>query len=757
MGYRTDQYLQRKTVDVTAEYGSETFTGNVINADVTARVSRYLVDGSIVRGDLYTVTLAAGETLCFALTNTSDDGSRLDITAQTKLAAKPGAALRGDENLLVKHQEIDNSGFYTLTNSGAETMTYYVTVGNDLETSQTSLSTGIDGIKDYVLGLTKTAYKLVTTRLDDATAPELAEAPEVTLHGSSVAVTWEKGTDNLFVAGYEYEITDGGGTVVASGQSRFNFLMFNDLAAGDYRLLLKAFDLGGNRSAAVTADFTVTPDAAAFYRGVNGTLLPEADDWTLLGEFSPTVLGNYYIGDFQCSTEVDLTVAIYDNNGRKPKLLTTARVVAGKLDADSIDKVMLSGGSYLVKVRGAGQVKVDYVFGVKCDAFPAATDDNEFAKAGTVDPVINGEATIAGWVGVGDVSDFYEFTADTPGELGFEIGDIDGRLKVTLYGENGKKLRRVTVDEAGVLFKDIVTPGDGRKYYISVSSADNGKGGENSPYEITMTYRQFEADEGDSISAPQGALASAGSVDGWVGYGDAADYYSVTITADEAGLHQLQLKDVDDKDAKITLYYEGRKIASITGGNGYSDYINLLVGKYTLVVESRDKGKGKYNSDYTVDLKHWTSFGAVKDGSLTIDKINSQRYSAYISVALTAGSYDLNALTAAGFTYELFRNSKGALKAISAKGGTFTVSADDTYYIRLFNATAAAVSGDLTVANNLFGWTPATDDDAAASSIADASAASLLYDGGPAAVCDSAAAALTDSPAGNRKDYTLLA
>ncbi len=720
--YIIDKYKQEKTISVTSEYTTETFTGTGLYYNITANYNRAQLYGQVVYGDLYAITIDPGETLCFTLTNTSKDGERLALVAQESPSRTPGSAFRQGDSLAVTLEEIDNSGFYTLTNSGTTAATYYVTV-TDYKSSA-STSGYYDQLYEYANALNATKYQLVTTRLtEETTAPTMTAAPTVTVNSSSAMITWTKATDNLYVAGYDYSVTDSEGNTVRSGKTNsFNYLTFNDLANGSYTISMNAFDLSGNKSDQVSSAFTIDKASNSFYLGIDGRLEADDSQWTVVGEFSAAeVTGNYYLANFAASTSENLIVAIYDTSRKNAKLVTTAYVINGKLYTGSVVKKYLTGSSYTVKVKGSSQVDVDYVFSVSCDAFPKPTDNNDFEHATEIALTEGDKNEISGWVGIGDAAGFYKFTVGESGLLSFDLDTIDAKTKFTLYDENHKKLKTVSAASAEELFRyAVLESGRGKTYYLSAVSGDNGKGKYNTPFDITVDYDIFPGDEGDSFDHPQGALKPAGdAVTGWVGYQDAGDYFSVTVSATEAGIYHFKLADATARSLKLTLYCDGKKITTLAA-NGTGAQFNLLAGEYTLAITSDDGGKGKYNSHYSITLLHDKSFGVMNEGSISVKAIDAKTTTSYILVTLEAGSYDFSDLKSDGITVKFYDDVKGSLKKLSTQKTTLKVGAAGTYYLTLTNTTKNKLSGSLNLADHEFTWTPVSETSSAADPAEDA-------------------------------------
>lgn len=105
------------------------------------------------------------------------------------------------------------------------------------------------------------------------------------------------------------------------------------------------------------------------------------------------------------------------------------------------------------------------------------------------------------------------------------------------------------------------------------------------------------ADTDGAISLTDGSAVMSG----YVGIGDASDSY--TFTLDRAGSFDLYAEKTDAK-LKLGIYSNGKKVKTVTAKQAGSGMNGVLLdaGTYTVVVESADQGKGRYNTDYQVRL-----------------------------------------------------------------------------------------------------------------------------------------------------------
>ena len=291
-----------------------------------------------------------------------------------------------------------------------------------------------------------------------------------------------------------------------------------------------------------------------------------------------------------------VTVTIYDENKKRIKS------VKASSNGQLFSNMLLQGNFYITVEsgdKGKGKQNTYYELSGFIDYFPAATPNNSFATAEVINPDEFGDVTFGGWVGYGDANDYYMVDAVAAGSVTISIADVTAKLTVTVYDANQKKLKSVNISNSGTLFTNLLVPNGA---YIVVSSGDKGKGVQNSDYSISFNADYFPTPTPNNNFATAAVVAldenGYGTAAGWVGYGDAVDYYVLDSTSN--GSLNLSVSGVTSKVA-VTLYdASGKKVASVSlSGSASNIFGNRLVGEgYYVVVESGDKGKGAQNSGY---------------------------------------------------------------------------------------------------------------------------------------------------------------
>lgn len=599
MGYSYDDILydQRVQVYVGEEFTEMTNRGDLLCVYVS--VDAWITSGSGwgVRSDCYTVTVDPGETACFQLTKVSAGGQGIGMTAlTTSPTSNPLDALSGKNQL----QTVPGGTFKYLTNTGDTALTWYVTVYVGATTYDFGLS-DVGDIQDAFDDSQKTQYQISIFRLDDSIPPEMEGDVVGALRGNCLSVSWAPATDEgSAVVGYEFLLTDGGGNELASGKlSTVTSMSYNNIDLGTYTVSVRAIDLAGNVSDWNSS--TLTVDAIeGFCHGYSGATAGTAT--VILESVALEEGGFYYFSDFSSAKGVSGTIALYsDETGKK---VGTATLSKGRISATK--DLNLSAGSYTVRLKTSSATGYSFFF--EQAQIPAPTDDNDFLRAAALELDAEGRGAVSGYVGYSDAYDYYSIAPDGAGALTLDLTDVRNKLTVTVYNAAGKKLQSKTISGNGTAISELLMTGAG---YIAIGSYDKGKGGYNSDYTMSVRQAYFPESENDSFAAPQQALELAGSVEGWVGYGDAQDFFGVS--PEMPGRYSLTLSEVRS-GTKVKLYRVGAdskgriKYSYLYSASAGSSGTATLSGKlldsesrYVAVVEAPNAAKG-VSSSYQLSL-----------------------------------------------------------------------------------------------------------------------------------------------------------
>ncbi len=227
------------------------------------------------------------------------------------------------------------------------------------------------------------------------------------------------------------------------------------------------------------------------------------------------------------------------------------------------------------------------------------------------------------WVGYGDAVDYRQVTVTTPGQYSFNLGGLNGKAKLTLYSSAMKKIKSVTASagKTGVIKDRFLSAGT---YYISVE-APGWKKGQSSDYNVTVTGTAYNRGDNsdDTLTTAKDLDLSSGVLSDWVGFGDAIDYRKFTLSdtrtlsfvlSGSAKMAKMTLSRLDGNGKLKTV-----KKTTIAA-NGLIQWNNLELGpaNYYLAVESADKGKGKKNTDYSLNIAGYES-AAPQVAALSLD------------------------------------------------------------------------------------------------------------------------------------------
>lgn len=236
---------------------------------------------------------------------------------------------------------------------------------------------------------------------------------------------------------------------------------------------------------------------------------------------------------------------------------------------------------------------------------------------------------IEGWVGFDDPADYYCFTAK--GEGAYAISLDGAALGTQVYLSVGE------LDEQGSFAptrKLLVAPGaaatalggialeQGEKCYIRVESYDKGLGRYNGEYslsveaEVADSSRVTDNNSTDKATMLQSGGSADAALSGWVGTGDAVDYYcfelakpaelSLALSELETAVKVKLLREEDDGRVSQVMS------RSVKASRGLDHTLSLTSGTYFVEVASYDNGAGRYNTTYALELEKEEENGETK-------------------------------------------------------------------------------------------------------------------------------------------------
>ena len=608
-------------------------------------------------------------------------------------------------------------------------------------------------------------WSTVSNFMVDATAPAVPAALTQIAAGNSVALDWADATDGgSGVKQYEVQLDKhiDFSTPEYSASPAASAANLGGLTDGTFYWRVRTQDNAGNYSAwAIGSSFI-----SDLPGNINGALLfsaPSTTGWVGLGDpadyYKLTLGGAGKLSLTLAGLSGDANLTLYDGKGKQLK--TSSR--KGHAD-ENIADLLLYGGDYYVKVAPADSGKsaannTPYTLNKTLIYFPDATDNNTYQKAAALALDDAGSGSDAGWVGFGDATNYYQFTTTKAGSFDFALGGGAGAsAKLTLYSLSKGKLaqfKSVTMKKDGTAGIDDVLLTAGT-WYAAVDSADKGKGIANTDYALNVSGSYFPEDTVGNTQAGAaviGELADKVIVElpGWVGFGDPADYYQLTLTNN--GTLNLNLTGLSS-DANLTLLDNKGKVLKTSANRKFdSEAIStaLLAGDYFVKVAPADGGKGTINNthytlsnmvDYypedkldnvpsgasyiggladkvTVELQGWVGFGDPADYyQLTLAGAGALN----LNLTGLSGDANLTLLDNKGKVLKTSANRKNADEAISttlaagdyfvkvapADGGKGTVSNTPytliNYFLEETAGSSFATAVELTSDGTIHGW-----------------------------------------------------
>jgi autotransporter passenger strand-loop-strand repeat protein len=471
--------------------------------------------------------------------------------------------------------------------------------------------------------------------IDDSQAPSIPAGLVGVFSNATNSLDWNDATDDKAgVKEYIVEYSDNSGFTGSASQTVVNSkLEITGLGFGKYFWRIKAVDNTNNESLwsnvisayidTVSNDFSSASeiDVADVYTNSEYVGLGDACDMYCFDVATP--------GEFDFALtglDAKAMLGLYVFDGAKYKRIKNASArtdkVSGEISA-LLDDVLLDTGTYYVEVvsgdKGAGRYNTEYTLEIDSDYFPEATLDefNFKSRFGTPTELtldVNADATVSDWVGFGDAQDVYKFDVNSAGEFDFALTGLDSKAMLCLYKFDGAKYKKVKnasaklnkiTGETAASFDNILL--NTGTYYLEVLSGDKGKGKCNTAYDLSIDGTTFPDATDNNSWQDATAIAPDTSLAGFVGFGDAYDYYQFEVS--NLGAYDFNLSG-NDKNAKLTVYqwdYAKEKLkkrasTSLKYGEANINNFSLDAGLYYVEVLSKDKGKGKYNTEYDLDI-----------------------------------------------------------------------------------------------------------------------------------------------------------
>jgi hypothetical protein len=428
----------------------------------------------------------------------------------------------------------------------------------------------------------------------DITAPSIPANLTRIVTGNSAALDWADATDAT--SGFkQYEVQLDKHSGFSSPEYSFtttpSTAVINSLTDGTFYWRVRTLDNAGNysvwtRGASFVSDvggnindalLLSSPSAAAGWVGLDDP----ADYYKLIldraGKLSLNLTG----------ITGDSNLTLYDGKGKSLK----SSSVKGLVD-ENITNLALLAGDYFVKVApadgGKGTVNTNYTLNNTVDYFPEDNASNTWQTAKDISEGVDN------WVGFGDVADYYKLMLDSAGKLSLNMTGLSGDANLTLYDAKGRQLKissnKATTDEN---ISNLALPGG--CYYVKVAT---GTSVTDAFYTLNNTVDYFPVDTVGNTLATAGLLKNNGLANEWVGFGDTADYYKLTL--DSAGKLSLNMTGLSG-DANLSLLNSAGKMLKSSSVRGTADEnisnLALTGGDYYVKVTP---GSGVNDASYTL-------------------------------------------------------------------------------------------------------------------------------------------------------------
>ena len=303
------------------------------------------------------------------------------------------------------------------------------------------------------------------------------------------------------------------------------------------------------------------------------------------GELSLSIKGN-------TALEAKFKVYIYvqsEKNGKFTRVKTLT-VNAGEYDTDKIilDKLAIKNNFYVQIVswdNGKGKHNTEYSLDLSFDAFEDHTQKCDIIE-------VDGDP-IREWVGYRAGEHRYLLQIDSDDLYAVRLqGDV-GEAVLKVCTITGKVVKKMAIQSDGTACIDNIYL-ESNNYFIVVESKDKGKGKNNTDYTLSVSKMQtLYPTEILSVDGP--------AINRWIGFQNPSHTYRLEADADDSYCIRLQ---GDANEAILKIFdLKGKLIKKLqinADGNANIDDIFLKKGNYFVTVESKDQGKGKYNTDYSL-------------------------------------------------------------------------------------------------------------------------------------------------------------
>ena len=536
----------------------------------------------------------------------------------------------------------------------------------------------------YVLGATTSATINITDNdVPDTTPPTVPAGLKQTVTGSSVAFDWNDSTDAGGIK--QYEVREDNNSDFSSPeyskQVAVSEASVASLAIGTYYWQVRAQDNAGNWSAwSSSSRFFVTPADTAGNTPDMAQDISKLDNWVGFGDaadvykLTMTNAGTLTLGLIGLTGNADLSL-----------LSSTGTVLKSSSNTgttpEAINNVALLAGTYYIKVAaGTGVNDATYTLTNAIKYCPTDIAANDYKTALDISNLDN-------WVGFGDAADFYKLTLTNAGTLTLGLTGLTGNADLSLLSSTGTVLK--SSSNTGIADEAITNVALlAGTYYVKVAA---GTSVNDASYTLSNTIKYCPT---DTASNDYKTALDISNLDNWVGFGDSADFYKLTMT--NAGTLTLGLTGLTG-NADLSLLSSTGTVLKSSSNTGIADEaitnVALLAGTYYVKVAA---GTSVNDASYTLshtekycptdtaandyktaldisNLDNWVGFGDSADFyKLTMTNAGT------LSLGLTGltGNADLSLLSSTGTVLKSSSNTgitPEAINNVALLAGTYYV------------------------------------------------------------------------------------
>ena len=528
-----------------------------------------------------------------------------DITAPVVTLNEPELKKIADGKIAVTFSwSCSESAVYTLTVDG---------VDYAMETAMTHTLELADGEHSYSVKATDATGNVGTAGSSfamDATAPEAVQGVIATIGKTGVSVSWTAVADAATYTLQYATKADFSDAKTVEGITDTAHTLTGLPGTGTLYVRVSAADAAGNESdwsapAQTGLDITAPDAVQGLVSLAHGTSVRL--NWAAANDASG--ISGYRLqyavnGDFSKAHTMQM-------NGLETIFYTLQSNTTYQWRVAAVDGV----GNI-----GAWSAVASFRTGAAEPADDSVSESHEIEMSLPAGGESHSSSPVSGWVGFDDPTDFYSFTAKGAGTYAVHLDSAVQGTQVflsvgTLDAEGnfaaGQKLVVAPGSASSALGGIVLEKGE--QCFIRVDAYDKGLGRYNGEYTLSVEAEVPETDiltdnntlEKATVLAESSSAAAR--LTGWVGAGDAVDYYrfllqdaaELTLALDELeAAVNVKLLQVQ-RDGSLTQVMS----RSVKASSGLDRTLSLTSGTYFVEIASYDNGAGRYNSTYALELE----------------------------------------------------------------------------------------------------------------------------------------------------------